>query len=80
VGQCAFAHWAIIAISQRGRAATKFPTTRESRRGTARQAANKGIQPRISRMARIRKDGFSIREIREIRGKKSSRKFVMPLP
>jgi hypothetical protein len=50
-----------------------------SRRVTARQAANKGIQPRISRMARIRKDGFSIREIREIRGKKSSRKFVMPL-
>jgi len=28
-------------------------------------------------MARIRKDGFSIREIREIRGKKSSRKFVI---
>jgi hypothetical protein len=46
-------------------------------KGTARQAANKGMQPRISRTARIRKDGFSIREIREIReirGEKSPEK------
>jgi hypothetical protein len=52
--------------------------SRRAAERAARQAANKGIQPRISRMARIRKDGFPIREIREIRGEKSSRKFVIP--
>jgi hypothetical protein len=40
---------------------------------TARPTANKEIEPRISR---IRRDGFFIREIREIRGQKSSRKRV----
>ena len=41
----------------------------------ARPAATKEILPRISRIARIRKDAFSIRAIREIRGKKSSQKW-----
>jgi len=36
--------------------------------------AKEEIQPRISRIARIRKDGFPIRAIREIRGKKSALK------
>jgi hypothetical protein len=36
-------------------------------------AATKESQPRISRMARMKKDGFPIRPIRPTRGKKSSR-------
>jgi len=42
------------------------------RKNTGRQDATKEIQPRISRMTRIRRDGFSIREIREIRGQKTT--------
>jgi hypothetical protein len=41
----------------------------------ARPAAAKEILPRISRIARIRKEAFSIRAIREIRGEKSSQKW-----
>jgi hypothetical protein len=37
---------------------------------TVRPAATKGIEPRISRMTRIRDGEFAIRAIREIRGKK----------
>jgi hypothetical protein len=46
-----------------------------------RQAATKGMKPRISRMTRIKSGGVSIREIREIReirGKKSFRNGVNP--
>jgi hypothetical protein len=43
-------------------------------KGTVRPAATKGIEPRISRMTRIRNDGFPILAIR---GKKSSRTGVI---
>jgi hypothetical protein len=42
-----------------------------------RKGAKKGIQPRISRITRIRNKFVPIREIREIRGKKPSWKCVM---
>jgi hypothetical protein len=41
-------------------------------KNTARQAATKAIEPRMTRMTRIRLDEFPIRAIRAIRGKKSS--------
>ncbi len=42
-----------------------------------RRATAAIIQPRISRITRIRNDGFPIRDIREIRGEKSSLKCVV---
>ena len=42
-----------------------------------RRATAAIIQPRISRITRIRYDGFPIRDIREIRGEKSSLKCVV---
>jgi hypothetical protein len=41
--------------------------------GKGRRFATDEIQPRISRISRIRSDDFPIREIREIRGEKSTR-------
>jgi hypothetical protein len=42
--------------------------------GVERKAESMKIPPRISLISRMKNDGFPIREIREIRGKKSSRK------
>jgi hypothetical protein len=51
---------------------------REGPKAQRRKGANKAMQARISWMARIKDGEYSLREIREIRGKKSSRERMMP--